>query len=234
MLGKKTLPVWMLADALVGVLVVGATSGLLSGGLLIFLTDSHEKTVRQELLNLQGDLSQAIFLIDISGSMDTAAASPMDRPNWGGDGRPWTYVQNQVDSWLANLPVSEFRVICFNHETREYPAKTIWGRGAVARQSAVEFLRHQEPRGPTFTERAFQRAFACQPTSILFFTDGAPTDENGALDLAQQERILRMMEQPLAQGVPINVVALNNYFDPQLAGFLHSIAARSGGSFIGL
>lgn len=301
MLNRETLPVWMLADALIGIGSLGAIatvlflSGLLLPGgqfatadqlrdelrratderkqiesendllrtqeerreaLIADLERYHreaaawieasqertaamarqlkqEKGFHQQMLNLRGDLSRTLFVIDVSGSMGQAAAKPLERPNWGDDGNPWTYVTNQVDSWLAHLPVGSFRILCFNHEIVEFPGDAGWSSGVEGHADARQFLATMKPGGFTFTQAALKRAFECQPTTIILFTDGAPSDDKGSLDVSHQERILALISNRKEQ-IPVNVVALNDYFAPELGSFLHRLAGRTGGGFIGL
>ncbi len=195
---------------------------------------SDEQKLRKDLLGLRGDLSRTLFVVDVSYSMGQKSDSAVTRPNWGPDGDAWTYVRNQVNAWLTHLPVSSFRVICFNRNYVEFPTvEEQWVSGEVWRSKASKFLEAQKPDGFTFTERAIERALAWHPTTIILFTDGAPSDHEGQLEPAQQDRIKRLLASQQTQ-VPINVVALNHYFDPQLGAFLLSIAASTGGGFVGL
>jgi len=202
--------------------------------------EDSEKSLRQELLNLRGDFSRVVFVIDISGSMADESASRLRRPNWGDDGKPWTYVKNQVNSWLKNLPVESFRLVVFNQDLREFPVgHENWIRGDARRIEAAEFLDSCQPEGGTSTELAIRRALEHQPTAIVLFTDGAPSkihpvDKNNyVLDPDQMESILQMLAIHGSE-VPVNVVAVSNYFDNQLATFLQEIAAQTGGGFVGL
>lgn len=196
--------------------------------------DRNELKLRQELLNLRGDFSRVMFVIDISGSMGTKPQKEMARSNWGSDGQPWTYVRNQVTSWLKSLPVDSFRIICFNHETVEFPAKDAqWISGDNARLQASEFLQKISPKGGTNTEKALQIALAWKPTAIILFTDGAPTRENGEIDRQQQATILNRLRSQTSK-IPVNVIAVSNYYDENLSSFLHGISSLSGGGFVGL
>jgi len=196
--------------------------------------DQSELKLRQELLNLRGDFSRVVFVIDRSGSMGNKPASDLPRPNWGADGLPWTYVQNQVRSWLQNLSVSSFRMVCFNHEVIEFPVNDPkWSEGTEATQEAVKFLQQIKPTGGTNTEQALRRAMSYNPTAIILFTDGAPTNQKGELDIEQQGRIIAWLKKEHPQ-VPVNVIAVSNYFNEKFSSFLHGIASSTGGGFVGL
>lgn len=201
---------------------------------------NQEKSLRQELLNLRGDFSRVVFVIDISGSMSDKAASQLGRPNWGDDGQPWTYVRNQVNSWLKNLPVDSFRLVCFNHELHEFPSSTeSWVQGEIWREKAAQYLTSCTPTGGTNTEQALLRALQWKPTAVVLFTDGAPSKPSGGqerkweLDPAQMDSIPKLLSSH-DHRVPVNVIAVSNYFDKDLGGFLQRIAAVTGGGFVGL
>lgn len=187
--------------------------------------------IRRELVGLKGDFARTLFVIDISGSM---AETSSQRPNWGSGETPWLHVRGQVDSWLRHLPVGTFRLICFNHELREFPTvERLWLSGDQARQEASAYLAGLEPNGYTHTEQALERAAAWRPTTIILFTDGAPTDDKGKLDPDQQTRILERVGGK-AWRIPVNVIALNNYLSGDLGPFLQRLASSTGGGFIGM
>ncbi|MCA9193769.1 MAG: VWA domain-containing protein [Planctomycetales bacterium] len=197
----------------------------------------NEKKLRQELLNLKGDFSRVVFVVDISGSMGAKPAKDMPRANWADDGQPWTYVKNQVASWLQNLPVDSFRIVCFHHEVVQFPdMQDDWLSGDSGRTQAKEFLSQLQASGGTNTELALQTAQSYEPTAIILFTDGSPSklsDDGYVYDDGQVQRVELLLEQS-GQKVPINVVAVNNYFTEDLGSFLHKIASTTGGGFIGL
>lgn len=203
----------------------------------LIATGNLDRQIRRELLGLRGDMTRTLFVIDISGSMakqpsrlDTASL----RPNWGAEETPWLHVRRQVDSWLRYLPVGSFRLICFNHELFEFPAvEEGWQAGERAREQALDYLADLEPNGYTYTELALERAAAWEPTTIILFTDGAPSDAAGKLERDQQTRILDPVGRQDWE-IPINVVALNNYLIDDLGVFLQNLAGSTGGGFMGL
>jgi len=197
----------------------------------------NDMQIRRELLGLHGDFTRAMIVIDISGSM-TQTPKQADllpsSPNWGPAGTAWMHVRGQVDSWLRYLPFGSFRLICFNHELHEFPSvDRLWLSGDPARREASDYLARLEPSGVTFTEQALERAHAWRPTTIILFTDGAPTDDEGKLDPDQQARILERVGGKDWQ-IPVNVIALNNYLSGDLGPFLQRLAGSTGGGFIGM
>lgn len=197
----------------------------------------QDMQIRRALVGLRGDFARTLFLIDISGSMAETPkqlADPSQRPNWGAEESPWVHVRRQVDAWLRYLPVGSFRLICFNHELYEFPTvERMWLSGDQAHQEASGYLAGLEPNGYTYTERALDRAAAWRPTTIILFTDGAPTNDQGKLDPDQQTRILERVGAKDWQ-IPVNVIALNDYLTGDLGLFLQRLAGTTGGGFMGM
>lgn len=195
---------------------------------------ANEPVLRQELLNLRGSMERALFVIDISGSMGKLPDNKLRRTNWSSDQVAWNFAQNQTTAWLTHLPVKSFRLLLFNHDTKQFPVTSgAWVSGEKWKSSAKNFLSQQKPIGHTNTEKALREALASKPSCIILFTDGAPTDSKGSLDPNQNSRVLKMLRDS-DQAIPINVVALGNYFNEDLANFLQEIATITGGSFVGL
>jgi hypothetical protein len=178
-----------------------------------------------------------VFIIDISGSMGAKPDDEMPRAHWGDDGEPWTHVRTQVTTWLEHLPVKSFQLVCFNHQVTLYPKeKKTWLNGDAGRRAASRFLSQLKPDGGTNTELAIKQALELNPTSIILFTDGEPSTKVGneySYDSDQAKRIVELVQKTPTK-IPINVVAVNNYFDKQFGSFLHKLSSYSGGGFIGL
>ncbi len=196
-------------------------------------TSEQEQLIRQELLGLRGSMDATFFLVDVSGSVTQSMGDGTQRPNWGGDDNPWTFIRNQIESWVKNLPVKNYRLIAFNHELHEYPTESRWAQYDTDLDDTITWLISLQPNGLTATEKAIRQAHLWKPTSIVLITDGNPSNSSGDYDGAQVERILQFVKSDQFD-IPINVVAVNNYFDPRFGSFLHGLAAFSGGSFIGL
>ncbi|TVP94683.1 MAG: VWA domain-containing protein [Planctomycetaceae bacterium] len=198
---------------------------------------AEELQIRRELIGLRGDFERTLIAIDISGSMAETPKQlpdPSQRPNWGPEESSWVHVRRQIDAWLRYLPVGSFRLICFNHELNEFPTvERMWLSGDQARQEASDYLAGLEPNGYTYTEQALERAAAWRPTTIILFTDGAPTNDQGKLDPDQQRRILQRVGAKDWQ-IPVNVIALNDYLTDGLGLFLQRLAGSTGGGFMGM
>ncbi|MCA9260677.1 MAG: hypothetical protein KDA61_15800, partial [Planctomycetales bacterium] len=86
---------------------------------------------------------------------------------------------------------------------------------------------------------ALRRALQLDPTAIVLFTDGAPSKRlrqgsgDWLLDVAQMDDIPRLLANQ-SPNVPVNVVAVSDYFERNFAKFLLNIANQTGGGFVGL
>ena len=197
------------------------------------LAKATEQNFRQDLLGLQGSMASTLILVDISSSVGQQTADGTSRPNWGGDGTPWGFIRNQVSTWVKYLPIEHYRIIAFNSELKEFPAESRWANRGDDLASTTAFLDALKPDGITKTEQALRRAVLWKPTNIVLITDGAPSNDEGEFDEEQVKRILAFVESDQFN-IPVNVVAVNNYFEQRFGTFLHRLAAKSGGSFIGL
>jgi hypothetical protein len=262
MLDRRSLPVWMLADSSIAASAAGAVvcmcvvTALGAVGMrknqnairskyeklvdekseleqelaLAQESSKHEGNYRKELLSVKGDFSRVIFVVDTSGSM----GEPIDLKDidsgWGVRPAPWNGVQDRVSAWLSHLPIQQFKIVCFNSEVSCFPkSPSQWLRANSGKEKAKSYLAAIQPGGFTSTEKALKTAIDRKPTSIVLFTDGLPTDGEGVADTLQQTRVLELVAK---SKIPVNVVAMNNYFDRRQGAFLLLIAERSGGGYI--
>ncbi len=199
--------------------------------------EPEEPMLRQELLGLKGLLKKTVFVIDASRSMASppqvdkrsGLASPSNKSH-----RTWDEVVSTTANWIEFLPVESFRVITFNEETTEFPSVSRIFVDQRFKPKAVQFLLEQRPHGGTNMELALKRAIEMQPSAIILFTDGQPTETStGKADRAQCQRILDLLRGN--PKIPVNVVALGHWWsDPGFADFLKAISQISGGGFIGM
>lgn len=205
-------------------------------------SSASEKSVRQELLGLKGDMSRTLFVIDISASMANECTRSYVRANWQAGENAWINVRRRIRDYLEMLPVGSFRLLCFNHALSEFPQDTArWCSLAEDRQMALQFLDGQIPNGITSTELALRRAAEFQPTTRLLFTDGQPTQavdvpqpdgtvkSLGQADYEQQRRILKLSGDQTLK-CPVNVIALNDYSDTALKERIRQITETSDSS----
>ena len=262
MLDRRSLPVWMLADFAIVITTLGAVlcfcivMAVGSNGIrkkenalraeysqLVSEKSELEQALKQaqessqqegiyrkELLSVKGDFSRVIFVIDTSGSMGQPIDLKEIDSSWGVRPAPWKGVQERVAAWLTHLPIHQFQIISFNTELTCFPRKpNEWLQSSSDREEANVLLAAIQPGGFTATEKALSMAIDRNPTSIVLFTDGLPTDSKGAADLRQQARVLDLVTR---SRIPVNVVAMNNYFDRRQGAFLLLIAERSGGGYV--
>jgi hypothetical protein len=206
----------------------------------------QEGYLRQELLGLQGNLRRTAFLIDCSASMSwplpslsrvtqsdsSAPASPDEVSSEEAISR-WQVVLKTVVNWIEHLPIEELKVLCFSDDVREYPAGDqflVVNARRDSRTVAIQFLKTTRPKGGTHLVTAMEAAFRQKPTSIVLFTDGAPNYVGNKFDPNAAADVIRLCETE-GKGVPVNVVALGDYFETAQAAFLIELAQMTGGSF---
>jgi Mg-chelatase subunit ChlD len=201
---------------------------------------SSESVVRQELLGLKGDMTNVIVLLDRSGSMKI--------------GNRWNDALSVVDAWLRYLPIKRCAMITFSDQYISYPdtglLSMIGNEGQTNRMKLIEQLQDLEPEGNTDTLSALKKAYSYENNdkadTIILFTDGAPyvpplgnshsadreTEGRIRFSKGQMEKVRALARsQP---GIPINVVAIGNYYEEnELTKFLINLAKETGGVFLG-
>lgn len=207
---------------------------------------TSEGEVRQEILSLKGGLpnqglSNVVILLDRSGSMDV--------------GGRWTNAIAVVETWLTHLPIKNCALVTFNNGVECFPGAGRWldvsgSNGTQNRSNLVNELRGLKPDGGTDTKKAIETAYAyANVDTIILFTDGKPqlvesegsgVSAKGAQRLVQAKAAPKNMTDPILDlcrshmpRVPINTVAIGNYFNVDLAGFLLKLSQETGGTFIG-
>lgn len=207
---------------------------------------TSEGEVRQEILSLKGGLpnhgiSNVVILLDRSGSMDI--------------GGRWKDAISVVETWLTHLPIRNCALVTFNNTCESFPGAGRWldlsgSNGAQNRRSLVNELRGLKPDGGTDTQQAIETAYSYPNVdTIILFTDGKPqlVESEGSTATAKGAQLLferkpapKNMTEPILDfcknhvpRVPINTVAIGNYFNVDLAGFLLKLSQETGGTFIG-
>jgi hypothetical protein len=205
--------------------------------------NKDEILLRRELVGFKGDLQRVAFLIDNSGSMKER----------------WDNAKTRIMQWITSLNVGECIVITFN----DYDKVVKWPRKADgtylisknAKQPPFneirQVLENSAPaEGGTDTYQAFEKAYAFKGVdTIILFTDGAPwmgkeyvfkgqwrkpeSEKAGNIDY---DKFLIQEVQDLCQEnkhIPINIVGVGNYTEPNFANFLLQLAKISDGTFLG-
>lgn len=188
----------------------------------------QKPAIHADLLGIRGSLQRTVIIFDSSQSMRRS-------------GR-WDGALATLRTWIRHLAVERAALLSFATRVRACPADgylSLVGPDADARRDAmVTWLARIGPDGQgTDTLAALRRAIAYRPTAIILFTDGAPRREiqlsrySGRL-MAQ---IVAYLGEQVAAGrcPPVNVVALGEFFDPQVGSFLMAVARETGGTFHG-
>ena len=191
------------------------------------ITRKGDTLIRKELLGLKGPLQNVAFILDKSYSMKK--------------GQRWDKTCDIVKTWLTYLNIDKCVLVQFNDgikvilddKTKTDPYLEMVGEKRQANlEELLVQLKKVKPSGRTNTYKAIKKAMEYKPDTIILFTDGAPvsTFHFGKYDEKQMNAILKEFSK---EHVPINIVALGDYFDQRLCQFLRELADSTGGSFIG-
>ena len=173
-------------------------------------------------------LSQRVlFLVDISGSMSTAATSKGDKSTPRG-GKPF----NRLDLAKANLirviegfdRKVKFNIIFFDNQVK------VWRKGLIpatreVKKEAILFTRQQAPRGGTNIYDPLEQAILSKGVDTIFLlTDGQP----GIGKFVSPDDILREIGKLNAsRRVKINTIALGGH-----RPLLENLSRDSGGRYV--
>ena len=188
----------------------------------------EEAENNRELVGLKGPLRRVAIVVDASGSMRQAGADGGDR---------WAEAQKIVATWLQHLNVHEGVLIVYSSTVRTFPADGSFVElrgpaGKTQRDALLAQLQAVKPGGWTNTLDALRKAYEYDVDTVLLFTDGAPSRaSSGAYDEKIAQQIYQLGRQH--PNIPINTIGLGNYFDDDMATFLRTIAALTGGAFRG-
>ena len=220
-----------------------------------------EESLRQrvmlpkELLGVRGSLKKVAFVVDCSRSMQNVAPIAID-PTQDNAGSWWQVVTGTIHLWIETLPMESAVIIYYSDDVTVFPAsreflnlntsKSLLGRSILGRG---------EPKGATNTLLALKTAYELSGCdTIILFTDGEPNRSPDAIpvtslrerDLSKPEylreyskacwdQIFAYVQDQRKRGrvVPVNVVALGNYFDSMYGPSLVRLASSTGGSFLG-
>ena len=178
-----------------------------------------EKQVRTELLGLRGDLSRVAILFDTSASMKI--------------GGRWEDALHVIESFLRHLPMKQCVLISFNSECTRFPHRGLITVDDKGREQLRTFLTRSRLEEGTNTQAALELAYGEKDIrSIILFTDGAPNDgEQLTFEPRFAESILSLCDQH--RDIPINVVALGDYFKKDYGNFLLQLSQKTKGNFLG-
>ena len=201
----------------------------------------NESRIRTELLNLKGPLTNVIILLDASASMNDKGRLAEPR---------WTEAAEVIATWLKYLPIRRCALVVFSDNCSRTPPNGgfIDMSSDALRDDLVAAIHRIKPAGNTATVLAMSTAYAEYPTAdtIILFTDGKPyvphpgtgarNEGQGNLIQASASRVEMQRAKVLASQhphLPINIVALGDYFEKEQAEFLLNLTLLTGGSFLG-
>ena len=150
-----------------------------------------------------------ILVLDVSGSMD---------------GEKIAQAKDAAEYILDNLnPEDRFNIIAFSTATRTFSAEM---EPASASESGIDFVRGVEASGSTDINRALLEALAIadetRPTTLIFLTDGLPTE--GVRDTSY---ILRNVKEAAPENVRLFSFGVGYDVDADL---LDQLSLDQGGS----
>jgi len=191
------------------------------------LCENKDTVVRKELVGLKGELNKVVFIMDRSLSMNI-------------DNR-WNKTCDTIETWLRFLNVEKCVFIQFNDSVKTIPGDQDGKQYLIMNDNEREAnlallskqLRQIQPEGNTDTYEAIAKAVSYDPNMIILFTDGAPRGgfTIGKYDKKQMDKILKLCE--MHKDIPVNVIALGDYFDKELCLFLRKLSDNTGGMFVG-
>jgi spore germination protein YaaH len=190
--------------------------------------------VHRALLGLKSkkkgdDLGTVVLLVDTSGSMDYDD----DRKNQGGPTSRWSVTRETIKVWAEHLAAEKIILIRF-HSRVEDPREFRTDR--KAREELAREIDGWKPDGETATYDALEKAYSFPDVdAIILITDGEPNRRAGAYHEFQEatEEIYELIKARDHDKIPINVVAVGQYFDQKFSGFMRQLAKLTKGSFQG-
>jgi hypothetical protein len=183
-----------------------------------------KKVINQRLVDLQGDLKHVVFVVDRSGSMNV--------------GRRWEFARGVIRTWLEHLSIEQCALVTFNDSVSLFPARGTYmdmagPAGDENRAALLDQFTRITPAGNTNTLAALEAAYAYpQLDTIILFTDGVPDRGSNTFDQQMANDVYALCRAH-GRRVPINVVGLGDYFNPQFGEFLLRLSRETGGTFIG-
>lgn len=178
--------------------------------------------IARVVLGLPANLRRVVFVIDRSYSMK---------------GGRWEFVLKTIEEWLRHLPIEAASVVVFSTTVEAYPLNgAMLDLSGPDRETNLELLvsrvRQLTPDGATNTLAALKEADKYDHTAILLFSDGRA---NVGVDLFNGDQANKVVEylRTRLRRTPVSVIAMGNYFDNAVGGFLLDIARTTKGTFIG-
>ena len=212
-----------------------------------------------EFYGLKVRSDKVMYIIDISGSMlaekKAKATTATDTPGMKSDPKPDAHAARfsgpkieiaklELKRSLAALPKeSSFNILAFNHAVQQFQQKMLPATDAN-KELAYAWIRDMSPSGSTFADGALQIAFkmagmgaydkqypGVAVDTIIFLSDGAPTDDSQDGTLMDYNIILKHVAawNP-EKRIIIHCVGIDNVV--QGIQFMKLLASQNGGIYI--
>jgi hypothetical protein len=181
-----------------------------------------------------------VLVFDISGSMVVPPKSPKTYEALEEE------IVNTISSLTSDVP---FGLVAFSRDADAYRSRLV-NSTMTERSSAMKWLKGMDPSGGvaggrrsydtnfrggrhsgTRADLALVKAMKLDPDTIIFVSDGEPTDQKGKSSKGLNAAILRQvaaMQKGRQQRVQINVVA---YMAGGGKDFMRQLASQNGGEF---
>lgn len=176
-----------------------------------------------------------------AGKVTTGEEKPKD-PKFSGP--KIEVAKQQLHRAIELLPKGTlFNIIAFNHSVRQWQPKMM-AATPENKETAYAWFRNEPPKGSTYIDGALRMAFKLAGTqavdkayspatvdTIVFLTDGAPTDNSlKAQDMDPEEILQHVREWNAQKQVVIHCVGVDNVVKG--IWFLKKLAAENGGTYV--
>jgi hypothetical protein len=181
-----------------------------------------------------------VFVFDISGSMVVPPKSP----------KTYQALEDEIVKSISSLASDvPFGLVAFSRDADRYRSRLV-NSTLTERSSATNWLKGMDPSGGvaggrrtydlkyrggrhsgTRADLALAMAMKLDPETIIFVSDGEPTDKKGKASKGLNTAILRQvaaLQKGRQQRVQINVVA---YMASGGKDFMRQLASQNGGEF---
>jgi hypothetical protein len=190
--------------------------------------------IRRELLGIPGRVTNTVFVIDRSSSMDR--------------GGRWEDAKRTIAAWIKYLPVAKASMVVFGSDVKVLPAASdsttgrAWGSAELPeltpqmRENLVGEMSALAPAGQTRTATALRRAMEfAEVDCIIVFTDGTPdaSGDGPAGDPRQEVIDLVATWRASHPNARVHTVGIGDYFNAPMRDFLLGVARAGNGAFIG-
>jgi Mg-chelatase subunit ChlD len=190
--------------------------------------------IRRELLGIPGRVTNTVFVIDRSESMQL--------------GDRWEDAKRTIAAWIRYLPVARASMVVFGSDMRVLPMTSDSKAGRAldsaelpeltqpTRDRLVEEMSALAPAGQTRTAEALRRAMEFADVDcIILFTDGTPDASGDGPTSNPRQEVIDLVASWKAShpNSRVHTVGIGDYFKAPMRDFLLGVARAGDGAFIG-